>query len=184
MPSTSQRLAAAVAALAVLPGVAAAQQPTGQVTLSPLAQFAAAGGYSLLVGALLLAAAPAWTRNAVDDIFEDPGVVVAVGTLGYLAIIVGLVLLALTLIGLIVTIPGLLALFVVALVGTPLGAYAVGRWLTGVGDVDNRWAALAVGAVVVGAVSAVPVVGDLLNALVASPGIGLLLLRGKASLLD
>ncbi|WP_276273335.1 hypothetical protein [Haloarcula litorea] len=183
MPSTTHRLAAAAAALAVLPGVAAAQQPTGQFSLSPLAQFAVAGGYSLVVGALMLAAAPVWTRNAIEDIFDDPGVVVAVGTLGYLGIVIGLVLLALTLIGLIVTIPGLLALFVVALIGTPLGAYAVGRWLTGLGDVDNRWAALAAGAVVIGAVSAIPLLGDLLNAVVASPGIGLLLLRGKESLL-
>ncbi|WP_254279593.1 hypothetical protein [Haloarcula marina] len=182
MPSTRPAVATAVLALGTLPGVAAAQPSSPQI--SPEAQFVAAFGFSFVLGALVLAIAPRWVESVADEAATDLPVAVALGTFGYVLVLVGLFLVGLTLIGLIVTIPGLLVLAAIAIVGTPLGAYVLGRALTDAGNVENRWLSLLAGTVVLGGVSAVPIVGDLLNLLVASPGIGVLLARSKRAIAD
>ncbi|MBX0295851.1 hypothetical protein [Haloarcula nitratireducens] len=183
MPSTRFTAALAALALATLPGLAAAQRPPA-VQFSLTTQFAIAFGYSFAVGALMLAADRRWVDGVASEARRDPVVSVAVGSLGYYAAAVGFALLAITIVGIVVTIPGLLGLFVLALVGTPLGAYTAGRVLTDAGGAENRWLALFVGTILIGAVSAVPLVGGLLNTLVASPGVGVLMLRTKRRLLD
>lgn len=181
MPSTRLSAALTALALATVPGIAAAQQPPIEFTLT--VRFAVAFVVNFAIGAVVVGVAPEWADGVVAEARDDFAVAVLTGTLGYLAVIVALVLVALTIIGIVVTLVGLLGLIVLSLVGTPLGAYTVGHLLTERTGVDGRWPALLSGTLLVAVVSAVPIVGQLGNMLLASPGIGVLLLRVKASLL-
>ncbi|WP_251341225.1 hypothetical protein [Haloplanus halophilus] len=175
MPSTrSARVGSAatvlVAALS-LAGLATAQSPLPtefDLGLRLAARFGGAFVVNLLLGGLLLALAPEYTRRMVDDVRDDPGSAFLWGLLVGIGVPIALVLVAFTIIGLVITIPGLLALALVGLVGNAVTIC----WLGGVLTDDVGAAAVGAGALVLSLIAAVPLLGNLATTLIGFVGIG------------
>jgi cytoskeletal protein CcmA (bactofilin family) len=144
--------------------------------------------YGLLVNALLgvvlLAVAPVFGRRVADLGATralrsgGAGLLVAVG------VPVALVGLLLTIVGIPLSLAGLVVFLVLLWVASVYGAVVVGTWLLSLADDDgaSRWAALAIGLVVVAVVTAIPVVGGLVQAIVTLLGLGAfaLAVRGES----
>jgi hypothetical protein len=176
MPSTGQlarvgSVAAALVGALSLAGPVAAQFPTPEFGLgSRLAsRFGGALLVNLVLSGLLLGLAPEYARRTVGAIRDDPGSAFLWGLLVGIALPIGLVLVALTIIGLLITIPGLLALAVLGIVGNAVAICWFGSLLTG-GSVDV--AAVGAGSLALAAVAAVPVLGNLATTLVGLFGLG------------
>lgn len=134
---------------------------------------------NVVLGAILLLAFPAGSRRLADDIESRP---VRAGLYG-LAVIIGvpilLIVLVVTIIGIPLAIVGAILFGLTAWVASVYGRYAVGEWLVGYTDVDNRWVALLVGLVVVGLVALVPLLGGIVEFLVLLLGLGGLAVVGR-----
>jgi hypothetical protein len=72
----------------------------------------------LLLGGLAVLLGPNYVRKRIEEIRERPGEAVVWGLIVTIAVPLALILLAITIIGLLVTIPGLLLVAVVGLFGT------------------------------------------------------------------
>lgn len=127
---------------------------------------------SLVVGGLLLVLAPDASRAVVRKSRERPLYAAVAGFLGFFGGLIVFVLLGITVVGLVVSIPGFIVWILLGLVGGAYGAMTVGAVLTDAADVDGLWPALLVGTVVLTAVGLVPLVGGLVNLVVASIGMG------------
>jgi len=134
---------------------------------------------NLVLGAILLLAFPAGSRRLADDIESRP---VRAGLYG-LAVVIGvpilLLVLVVTIIGIPLAIVGAILFGLTVWVASVYGRYAVGEWLVGYTDVDNRWLALLVGLVVVGLVALVPILGGVVEFLVLLLGLGALAVVGR-----
>ena len=176
MPSTEQfarvgSVGAALAAALSLPAPVVAQSPTSEFGLGiRLAiRFGGALLINLVLGGLLLALAPEYVRRTVGAIRDDPGSAFLWGLLVGIALPIGLVLVAFTLVGLLITIPGLLALVVLGIVGNAVAICWIGSLMTG-DSVDA--AAVGAGSLALAAVAAVPVLGNPATTLVGFFGLG------------
>jgi uncharacterized protein involved in cysteine biosynthesis len=174
MPSSRLlSLGSSVAAACSLAGVAAAQPEMGSelglATRIGL-RFAVVLVINLVLGGALLGIAPDYTRRMVAAIRDDAGTAFLWGLLAGIAVPIALVLIAITIIGLLVTIPGLIALFFVGLVGNAVTICWVGTLLTGRDDPDRT--AVGVGAAVLAVVGAVPLLGNLVTTLLGFLGLG------------
>jgi len=176
MPSTRSLARAGSAAVPVgvalsLAGLAAAQSPAAQSDLGVRLATQLVGGFlvNVLLAGLLVLFAPSYARKTVGAIRDDPGSAFLWGLLVGIGVPIGLVLIALTVIGLLITIPGLLAVVVLGIVGNAVTVCWVGSLLTG-GDVDG--AAVGAGAVVFAVITAVPLVGNLATAILGFFGLG------------
>jgi hypothetical protein len=174
MPSTrSLALAAGVAALASLPGVAVAQS-AGQASepglVAELAIRLVAGlvVYGLLGGGLV-ALAPEYANETVAGITDDPGSAFGWGVVAGLLVPIALAILAATVIGLVVAIPGIVVLFFLGIVGNAVTVVWVGTWF---GDARPGGEAAALGAIAMAVVGAVPLLGGLLTSLLGFFGLG------------
>ncbi len=129
---------------------------------------------NLLAGAVLLFLFPRFSSGVAERVATDP---VRTGLIG-LGVVVGsvvlLIALAITVVGVPFTIVGAFALVLVAWIGLVYGRFAVGAWLLSLVGVDNRWAALVVGLVVGAIIVQVPIVGGLINSVIALLGLGAL----------
>ncbi len=172
MPSVRRTATTAVLTLLFASTVVAAQPGAGldRPDLSPTAS--AIGGFvlTLIIGGLALAISPGYVDRVVEQVHED-----AFGSflwgVGALALVLGLAfLLALTVVGIVVAFPLLLAFLVLAVIGNALGYLALLD-----GAVEERWVALVVAAALAGAMSAIPVLGDLVSFVVGSVGVGAML---------
>lgn len=156
-------------------GVAAAQAPgtgTGlDVELELAARFVGAFVGNLIVGGLLVALGPRYATDKVDEIADDPAAAFVWGLLVGIGVPILLVLLAITIVGLVVTIPGLLGLAVVGVVGQAVSVAWVGDAIAGRGGRIGGKAAL-VGAVALAVPAAVPMLGDLITSIVGFFGVG------------
>jgi hypothetical protein len=85
-----------------------------------------------------------------------------------------LAVVAITIIGIPLSVIGFLLFLLTAWVGAVYGRIAVGEWLLSLAGVTNRWLALLVGLVVVAIGVRVPVVGGLVEFLVFLLGFGAL----------
>ncbi|QLG26961.1 hypothetical protein HUG10_05135 [Halorarum halophilum] len=176
MPSTRTlvRASAAAAALGFV-GTVAAQSPGG----SGLELGARLGirlvvslVVYLLLGGALVALGPRYATETSREIREDPGSAFVWGLLVSIGVPFVLVLLAFTIIGLIVAIPGLLLLFPVGVVGTAVTVVTVGAAIRGSrGDVSGTDAA--VGALALAVPFAIPVIGDLVTTVATLFGTGI-----------
>lgn len=131
-----------------------------------------------LLGVILLAAFPDFSRSAVEAVTETPFRIAVAGVAALIACPIALVIVAITVIGLPIAIAGL-AMFVVLLwIASVYGRYVVGSLLLELADRDNRWGALAVGIVVVGILGhlPVPVLGSVVRFVVVLIGLGILAL--------
>ena len=176
MPSR-RSLAPGVAALAVLclSGVAAAQSPNAGTGLGLGARiairFVTALVVSLLLGGGLVALAPDYADSMVAALREDPGGAFGWGLVAGLVVPILLALLAATIIGLIVTIPGLILLFFLGIAGNAVSVVWLGTVLAGDGDaIGGR--AIGVGALAFALLAALPVLGNFLTSVVGLFGLG------------
>jgi len=130
---------------------------------------------TLLLGAILLLAFPRFTADLAGEVSTNPLRSGGVGLAGLIGIPIALVLIAITIVGIPLTLLGFMAWGLAVFVSIPLGEYAVGSWALSYTDVENRWVALLVGVVGVAALSRVPLVGWLVELVVFLLGFGALL---------
>lgn len=188
MPSTSSTrsrptgLAAAtrITALTVLfvaatSTVASAQtaEAIREFGLFPTMGLRLVGGFlgNVLVGGLTVALAPAFTRERVRAIRDDPGSTFAWGLITGIGVPILLALLAITIIGLLIAIPGMLLLVPVGIAGTGVTVLWLGdvvcRATDAVGDHP-----LLVGSATVAVIYGVPFLGDFLISILTFLGLG------------
>lgn len=120
--------------------------------------------------------APRLTDESLRNCRDDGVVAFLVGLGATVLVPVALVILAVTVIGLVVAVPGFVVLFVVLVAGSAIGVLLVGRFVLGVvsssaGEPDTLSVAF-VGAVVLVAVSLIPILGGLVNFAVSTTGVG------------
>lgn len=144
-------------------------QPLGAVALAAYAFFV-----NLVLGALLLAAFPRFSDSVADRVATDPLRSGLVG-LGVVVVVpIALVLLLLTVVGIPISLAGMVAFALFAWVALVYGRFAVGAWLLSLVGADNRWLALVLGLLLGAALTLVPYVGGLLNAVIFLLGLGAL----------
>jgi hypothetical protein len=162
-------LVSTLAATALLPGVAAAQRDVASSApeVSIVVQLIVGFLVTLLVGGLLVGAAPDYLDRIVDQTRGEPGVSVLWG-IGVLALFIGLVfILAITVIGIVVVIPLVIAFAVVSVVATTIAYVSLVDGL-----VDSRGLAVVGAALVSTVVAAVPILGDIVGFFVSAAGLG------------
>lgn len=165
---------------AVLQGVPVPVAQTGPEAATgtgfdPVSSFVLSLGLYLVVGTVLLSAAPRASRRAVERIHDEPLYALLLGLAGQVGAVVLTVLLAITVVGLVVAIPGLILWALLGVAGSTLAAVAVGALATDLAGIDSRAADLLTGAVVLSALTLVPVVANVVNVVAGSIGLGTLL---------
>lgn len=131
---------------------------------------------NLLVGAILLLAFPRFSAGLVERTRERPGVTGVVGLGTLVAAPVALVLLAITIVGIPLSLLGFVGYAVGIWLGIIYGRYLLGAWLLSVLDRENRWLALLLGVLLMVVLTRVPIVGGLADLAVLVWGLGALLL--------
>ncbi|KAB1196612.1 MULTISPECIES: hypothetical protein [Haloferax] len=128
---------------------------------------------TLVVGALLLAIVPDYTEKIIDTIEDEPIPSFLWGLGIFIALIVVLFVLVITLIGILLAIPIGFVMFVVSLVGGAIVFIYVGERLLEAANVEtSRWGHLVAGAFVATVLAALPLIGGLTNFIVNSVGVG------------
>ena len=154
--------------------------------VAPWGEFGDLGGFSvpagvfaawglvlnLLVGAAVVALAPRFARDVTDRGTRAAAKSGGVGLLTFVAVPIALALVAITVVGIPVSIVGALAYALVLWLTTIYGALVVGTWLLSLADRESVWVALAVGLVGFTLVGFVPYVGELLQFVVLLVGLG------------
>ena len=166
-------LSLSLALLAMLSTPVAAQSWVGSdlpPAVSVPLQFGVSFVVNLVAAGLVLAVAPEYARTLARDIRANVVESIAAGILAEILVVVATVLLALTIVGLVVVIPGLLVLAVLQFGATGIALLAVGSALGGRSSPDG--AAVLLGALVVAGLGLIPLVGPLLNSLVGVVGFG------------
>jgi cytoskeletal protein CcmA (bactofilin family) len=117
---------------------------------------------NLLLGAVLLALLPGFSTQVATRAAESTGRSALVGLLAMIGVPFVLALVAITIIGLPLSILGIFGYLLALWTGVVYGEFAAGRWLLGrLGGEPNRWAALVVGLGAFAVLGAIPVVGGL-----------------------
>lgn len=111
---------------------------------------------NLLVGGILLYAGEDFTVAVAENAVLEPGSSLFYGLVAAVAVPVGLLALAITVVGLPVAVAVLLALPALGWVAAVLGRFALGAWLVSFADVDRPAAGLAVGVVLVAILARIP----------------------------
>lgn len=131
---------------------------------------------NLVLGAILLAVFPRFSdglaRTAREEALKSAGV----GVLALVGIPIALGLVAVTVVGIPLTLVGILLFVVLLWIGSVYGRFALGAWLLSLADAENRWAALAVGLLVVALVGLIPFMGGFVDLVVLLLGLGALVL--------
>lgn len=142
--------------------------------LAPPRGTAAVYGFlvNLLVGVVLLAAFPRFSRSVADRVRSDPLPTGGAGLVVLVGVPILLALLLITVVGIPVALVGGLLFGVLLWVGYVYGSYSVGDWLVAMADVESRWVGLVVGLLVVALVTRVPVLGGLVSLAVVLLGVG------------
>ncbi|KAB1196163.1 MULTISPECIES: hypothetical protein [Haloferax] len=160
--------------LLVLAGVASAQPSESVAQASPAIRASMSFVVNLVVGGILIAVLPAYTRNALGEIRDDPGGSfiwgLGIGIGGLIAIIV----LAITIIGLVVAIPGILLFVALSAAGSAVATVFLGSTVARLlsNSRPPLSLSLVIGALVTAAFSVVPLVGGLILFVVETVGLG------------
>lgn len=112
---------------------------------------------NLLVGAVLLAAFPRFSRDVADRVAGTPLRAAGVGLLALVATPILLFVVAITVVGLPLALAGVLVYALGLWVAAVYGQYALGAWLLSYTDRTNRYLALLVGALLLALLQFVPV---------------------------
>jgi cytoskeletal protein CcmA (bactofilin family) len=138
------------------------------------------GVYFLLVnavlGVVLLAAFPAFSRAVADRGIDAPLKSGGVGLAALVGIPVVLIALVITIVGIPFTLLGVPIFLAFAWIGAIYGRYAIGTWLVDRLGRASRWLAFFSGLLVVFVLTLLPVVGGLVELLVIVYGVGALTL--------
>lgn len=138
---------------------------------------------TFVVGAVLLLAFPGVERSVVQRVRGAPARTLGVGLLALVGVPVALVVSLITVVGIPLAVAGLLVYLLLLWVASIYGRIAVGAVLLSYADVENRWAALAVGllavAVAARVLGLVPFVGTLFTWAVDLLGLGALVLLAR-----
>lgn len=138
----------------------------------PPGTFVAYGFFAnLLLGAALLLVAPGFAREVATVGTTRPLRSGGVGLLAAVGAPVALAGLAVTVVGIPLSLVGFVAFGLLLWVALIYGALVVGTAALSLADVDSRWGALALGLLVVAVLGAIPF-GNALNAVVALLGLG------------
>ncbi|MEF8976833.1 MAG: polymer-forming cytoskeletal protein [Halapricum sp.] len=133
-------------------------------------------GYTILVnlvlGAVLLAAMPGFSRRVSETVADEPVKSGGAGLLTLVGAPIGLVLLAITIIGIPLSIAGAVMFGLLAWIALLYGRIAVAAWALHQADVDNKWLALVVGIVGFGLLDQIPILGGLLSLVTFLLGLG------------
>lgn len=135
---------------------------------------------NLLLGALLLLVFPGFTAAVAERVVTDPLRTSGVGLLTLVVVPVLLVLLTVTIVGIPLALVGALLFGLSLWVALVLGRFAVGAWLLSLADVDNRWAALVVGLVLLAVLASIPWIGWVFDLAVVLLGLGAMTAVGYA----
>lgn len=148
-------------------------------TVQPFASWlftAYALAVNLVLGAVLLALFPRFSDGVADRVASEPlrSGLVGVGVL--IGIPVLLIALAITIVGIPLSIVGGFAFGLLLWVGLVYGRFAVAAWVLSLVGLGNRWLALVVGLVAGAALSRlpVPIVGEAIDLVVLLLGLGAL----------
>ncbi|WP_225336313.1 polymer-forming cytoskeletal protein [Halomicrobium urmianum] len=159
------------------PNLAGNVGPTGEFFSVPPVLVSVYGFFvNLLLGAVLLAAFPAFSSSVAARVADDTVRSGGAGFLTLIAVPIALVFVAITLVGIPLAVVGAVVFGLLVWIGTVYGQYAVGAWALGLADVDNRWLALVVGLVGFALLGAIPVVGGLVGFVALLLGLGALAL--------
>lgn len=131
---------------------------------------------NVLLGVVLLAVFPGFSARVADGVTDRPARSTGVGLLTVLVVPLALVLVALTIVGIPLSLVGAVGFAVLVWVAVVYGQYALGVWALSVTGRENRWLALFVGLLGVTVLGAVPVLGALLDLAVFLLGLGALVL--------
>jgi len=131
---------------------------------------------NLLLGAVLLLVFPRFSGAVAARAVERPLRSAGVGLALFVGVPILLVLVAITLVGIPLSVFGALVYGLAIWLGLVYGSFSVGTWLVGLADADSRWLALIAGVLVVSLADFAPVVGGLLQFLVVLLGLGALAL--------
>ncbi|MFB6103094.1 MAG: hypothetical protein ABEJ73_11075 [Haloplanus sp.] len=138
------------------------------VSVSP--RFGVAFVVDLVLGGALAVLAPDSARRMVIAIRHDAGTAVLWGLLVGIGLPIALVLIALTIIGLLVAIPGFLVLVVLGIVGNAVTICWIGTLLTGADDPGLK--PIAAGALALSGIATVPILGHFVTTLLGFFGLG------------
>ena len=129
---------------------------------------------NLLLGVVLLALFPGFSKRVAETATGSPARAGGLG-LGVLVLVpILLVLLAITVIGIPLSLAGIVMFGLAIWVAVVYGQFAVGRWVLRRTDVMNRWVALLVGVAGVTILGLVPILGGLVDLFVLLVGLGAL----------
>lgn len=131
---------------------------------------------NLFLGVVLLLAFPRFSERVLGTGLAAPLKAGGIGLLTLVAVPVALVLVALTIIGIPLSLLGALLFVGLLWAGGVYGRYLIGSWLLSLADREGRWIALVLGLVVVGLAVQIPILGGLIDVLVLLFGLGALAL--------
>lgn len=131
---------------------------------------------NLLLGAVLLLIFPRFSTSIATRVVDKPATAGGIGLLTLIATPIALLLLAVTVIGLPISLAGI-GLFILGVwIATIYGEYAIGRWAIGLLNRENRWLALLVGLIGFTIIGFIPIVGSLAGFVALLLGLGALVL--------
>jgi hypothetical protein len=134
-------------------------------------QFVVSLAIYVVGGGIVLAVSPEYTERMAARIRNDAATSFVSGLVALIVTLVVAILLAITIVGIIVLIPGAFALVVVQIVGNTAALVALGSVTTERGR-GSAFAALVIGAVLLSAVSLVPILGGIVRFVVQTIGFG------------
>lgn len=129
-------------------------------------------GANLLLGVILLLGFKSFSSDAASRIVSDPLRTGGGGVATMIGLPIALVLVALTIIGVPITILGAGGFVALIWISSVYGKLAVGTWILGLVNRDNRWLALVVGIGAVAIFAAIPFIGTVLQIIVIALGLG------------
>lgn len=129
---------------------------------------------NLLLGVLLLVIFPSFAASVAARVADSPAMSGGIGLLTLIAVPILLVLVAISVVGIPLSLFGAVGFVAAIWIAIVLGQYAIGTWTLGLAGVDNRWLALVVGLVGVALLGAIPILGGIVDLLVLLVGLGAL----------
>lgn len=177
MPST--RLITTIsccASLVALSGVVAAQSTNPDAGLGVGTQlvirFSVALVLNLILGGALVTLGPRYATNKVTQIQNDPGSAFLWGLLVGIGGPIVCIILIITIIGILVAIPGLLLLAVLSIIGSAVTIVWIGHAFSGRSGGRVSGSAVFLGAVVLAVPESIPVLGNLIATILGFFGLG------------
>ncbi|MFC5366026.1 hypothetical protein [Salinirubrum litoreum] len=134
-------------------------------------QFVVSLAIYVVLGGIVLAVAPEYTERMAARIREDAATSFISGLVALIVTFLAAVLLAITVVGILVLIPGAIVLSVVQVVGNTAALVALGSVTSETGR-DSAFAALVIGAVLLSVLTLVPILGGIVRFVVQTIGFG------------